>query len=393
MKSAFLDKLIQKMDRVDRDSLQTQFLRLAQEKGWMETVFHAIQEGIVVLERPGKIAYANRAAEKLLGIKLDQAIGQPLADYIREVEWERLTAFEEEEWQKLSRRELEIGYPEHRFVEFYVVPLEHVNPDEQGAVVLFRDITNDREREASTLESERLNAVMLLAAGVAHEIGNPLNSLNIHLQLLEREIDNMPKENADEVRELVSVARGEIGRLDQILNQFLGAIRPTDPVLQPEDLREVLEETLKVLRGEVEDRGIWLEVDAPDSLPSIQVDKAQMKQAFFNIIRNAMQAMSESGVIKIVMRASESVVTVSFEDNGSGIDPEDLSHIFEAYHTTRKKGTGLGLMIVQRILREHGGHLDIESQPGLGSTFTIVLPRKDRRIRLIKSFKNGAADA
>jgi len=396
MKSAFLDKLLAKMDRVDLDSLQVQFLNLAQERGFMETIFHAIQEGIIVLESEGNIMFANQTAERLLGFQADKALGQPLRKYIRQVEWEKLIALDPEEWSRLSRTELEIGYPEHRFLEFYIVPLERElgsdeartgPPKEQAdsAVVIFRDITNERERAADTLESERLNAIMLLAAGVAHEIGNPLNSLNIHLQLMERELDDIPKTKRGDLEELLGVARDEISRLDQIISQFLGAVRPTDPVLEKADITAVLEDTLKVVRKEVEDRGIWIEVEAESEIPVIPIDKAQIKQAFFNLIRNAMQAMNENGVLNIFLSVTDYAVSIAFKDNGSGIQPEDLSHIFEAYHTTRKKGTGLGLMIVQRILRDHGGHIEIDTEPGVGTTVTVVLPREDQRIRLLKA--------
>ncbi|MBL7017037.1 MAG: PAS domain-containing protein, partial [Kiritimatiellales bacterium] len=144
MKSRFLDKLIDRLDRLDSDAVQTQFLHLAREKGLLETIFQAIQEGIVVVGSGASIRYANRTAESLFGFKLDDAEGQPIARYIRDIDWEKVLNLDEDEWEKLVRREIEVSYPDHRFVEFYVVPLSAVEQGEQGAVVIFRDVTRDR---------------------------------------------------------------------------------------------------------------------------------------------------------------------------------------------------------------------------------------------------------
>jgi PAS domain S-box-containing protein len=226
MKSAFLDKLMERLDRLDAGSLQSQFLRLANDKGLLETIFHAIQEGLVVLDADGLIRYANRAAEKLLGFSAEQAAGYPIARYLREIDWNLVLDLDADEWSKLISREIEITYPEHRFLDFYIVPLTAVEVEQRGAVVILRDVTRDRESESRTIESERLHAITLLAAGVAHEIGNPLNSLTIHLQLLERELREVPAEQAASMKELLEVAQREVTRLDQIISQFLRALRP-----------------------------------------------------------------------------------------------------------------------------------------------------------------------
>mgnify|MGYP003586852473 CR=1 FL=1 len=390
MKTAFLDKLINRLDRMDPGSLQTHFLRLAREKGLLETIFNAVHEGLIVLDAEGRVSYANRAAEKQLGFAAAGAVGQPIARYLRDIEWDRVLHLDEAEWSRLVSREVEVTYPEHRFLAFYVVPLPAETPEEGGAVVILRDITRDREQEARVIESERLNALTLLAAGVAHEIGNPLNSLHIHLQLIEREIEGLPKEKAEGLRELADVARKEVGRLDQIITQFLRAIRPTTPSFERGSLKHVLDETLAFLKHEIRDRDVLVEVECADDLPAVQIDPAQIKQAFFNIIRNAIQAMPGGGLLKISLAASDRFVMVSFKDTGPGIPPEELGRIFEPYHTTRKEGSGLGLMIVQRIVREHGGQIEVHSEPRVGTTFTIVLPREEHRIRLLKAHKAGS---
>lgn len=389
MKSAFLDKLIERIDKIDAGSLQSHFLRLAGEKGLMETIFHAIQEGIVVVDGRGRITYANRASEAMLGFALDDAAGQPLARYLRDIDWDKVQDLDEGEWSKLLTREIEIGYPERRFVDFYVVPLKAVQSGEEGAVVILRDVTRERLNETRTIESERLNAITLLAAGVAHEIGNPLNALTIHLQLMARELEDAAPEVKESLGELLEVSQREVTRLDQIITQFLKALRPTRPGFERTSLREVVDDTLQFLRHELKDRDILVEIDAPGELPSALLDRNQMKQAFFNIIRNAMQVMPNGGLLKIWLGYNDRFVYVAFKDSGPGIPASELSSIFEAYYTTKQEGTGLGLMIVQRIVRDHGGELEVHSEPQSGTTFTLYLPRDENRIRLLKAPREG----
>ncbi len=385
MKTGFLDKLIDRLDRLDAGSLQTQFLRLAKEKGSLETIFHAIQEGLVVLDGRGRINYANRAAEKLLGFAADQAVGQPIARYLREFDWQSVLDLDADEWSRVVSREIEIAYPERRFLDFYIVPLPAGQEGEKGAVLILRDVTRERESETRTIESERLQAITLLAAGVAHEIGNPLNSLTIHLQLLDRELTRLPEPARAPSKELLDVARREVARLDQIITQFLRALRPSRPAFERASVRAIVEQTLAFLRHEIEDRDVIVEVEAQDDLPTALLDAGQVKQAFFNIIRNAIQAMQRGGVLRIVLASDDRFVIVSFTDTGPGIAPDDLGAIFEPYFTTKGEGTGLGLMIVQRIIRDHGGEIEVRSEPGAGTTFTLYLPREERRTRLLRA--------
>ncbi|MEY4941541.1 MAG: hypothetical protein RIQ93_3276, partial [Verrucomicrobiota bacterium] len=221
--------------------------------------------------------------------------------------------------------------------------------------------------------------------GVAHELGNPLNSLTIHLQLMERKLKKLKEsKDTESVAESVRICRDEVTRLDGIISNFLEAIRPQPPDLRETDLGDVLAEVLRFQHRELADRGIEVEAET-GTLPVVMADRNQLKQVFFNITKNALEAMRPGGKLRIRSRVDDELVYLLFGDTGSGIKQEDLVRLFQPYHTTKAGGHGLGLMIAQRIMREHGGQVGLESKPGVGTVVTLQFPRKDRRVRMLHS--------
>jgi len=410
MKAGFLEKLIERLGRIGPEEVQNYFLRLAQEKGFLETVFNAIQEGIIVTDSKGRITYLNDAACGLFGLEGGEAIGKRFDERVRGLDLESLT-----QTGGPVSRDMEIFYPQSRFINFYIVPLVmeprdatvagggdsggvaarsdrrrpgsrmSATAEEVGHVMILRDITEGRRTAQQTIESERLNALMLLAAGVAHEIGNPLNSLHIHLQLMERSVQKLRDGEKAELEQSIDVARSEVNRLDSIVTQFLKAIRPSRPQLQPENINTIVEEAVRFFTPELQDREIVVEQELRSDLPLLQLDRDQIKQAFYNVIKNSLEAMHRHGTLRIRSDLDDTHVIVRFVDTGGGMSAENLSRVFEPYFTTKPSGTGLGLLIVRRIVREHGGELSIESSQGRGLSLTIRLPYIDKRIRMLEA--------
>jgi len=402
MKAGFVEKLIGHLGKIGPEEVQNYFLRLAQEKGFLETVFNSIQEGIIVTDSKGRITYLNDAACQLFGLEAEDSLGKRLDERVRGLDWKALSR------EAAVSRDMEIFYPTNRFINFYSVPLviesrtendkietptaspARISGERVGHAIILRDITESRRTEQQTIESERLNALTLLAAGVAHEIGNPLNSLNIHLQLIEREARKLNGAKGAELQESVEVARAEINRLDSIISQFLRAIRPSRPQLRPENINSIVEEAVRFFTPEIKNRDIVVEQELRSDLPLLELDRDQMKQAFFNVIKNSFEAMKVRGILRIRTDMDESHVIVRFTDTGGGISAENLSRVFEPYFTTKTSGTGLGLLIVRRIVREHGGEMSIESSEGKGLTLTIRLPHIDRRVRMLEAGDSGS---
>ena len=384
MKRAFLDKLLARLRRIQPEDVEAFFVELARDKRFLETIFNAIREGVIVTDTAGTVIYMNDAAGMLFGLDPAAVLGRPLAENISGLRWKELA-----QGREVVTRDIEVFHPAHRVLNFYVVPLMAEDDDQPGDrqhagyALIMRDFT-ERHREAQeTLESERVAALQLLAAGVAHEIGNPLNSLTIHLQLLERRLRKLPDDQREALLHPLEVAREEIKRLDSIVSQFLRAIRPAPLHRTPHDLNAVVRDTATFLAPELKSRNILLELELAPGLPILEVDQDQLKQAFYNIIKNASEAMKQGGLLKIRTAADPQWISITFADTGGGMSQEAMARVFEPYFTTKQNGSGLGLMITQRIVRAHGGEIVLESDPGKGLRFTIRLPRHDRQVQML----------
>ncbi len=411
-KSSFLDKVLGRIGRLDTEGLQTVVQRLARERSFLETLFNTIEDGVLVVDEAGHIIYFNQAVTRLIGLQ-GEVENQHINDVLPELDWEKIASMDAGGGQRVTRHEFEIHYPRPRFLRLYGAPLDGEATGSSGVALILHDATEARQKTFEAIESERIQALTLLAASVAHEIGNPLNALHIHLQLMERELKKLnfisgenrahksavtgrPRlqtatiqtdtmEVARKLDQYLAVAKGEINRLDYIVTQFLQAIRPATPQLKPVSLNDVVHKTLELLQPELDNRDLDTEMKLARNLPRVLIDPNQIQQALVNLIKNAMHAMGKDGKLTLQTGEGSDGVWVSVADTGGGIPQEQINRIFEPFYTTKKKGTGLGLMIVQRIVRAHNGRIDLESNVGHGTTFRIWLPLHERKPRLLEA--------
>lgn len=374
----FFKKVVDRIDKLDAADRRQRFEALANEVGFLESVFNALSEGILVISAEGSLLHSNARADRLVSCPFSQGRGKPVRELLPDWDWDHLLnpSSEGDGWSRKASCEIELAYPEHRILEVGSLP----NGD--AVVVIIRDVTREHAQAENARESERTDALQDLAAGLAHEIGNPLNALSLNLQLMAREFRREP-DPARRERLLadVATAQNEIKRITDINRGFLEAMRPVRPNLVPGSLADPLRDTLATLKPVIEDRRILVTLDLPQALPPVALDRAQMEQVFFNLVKNALEAMKDGGELALSLDADDTAVTASFRDTGGGMAPSALAALFEPYRTTKQKGTGLGLMLSRRIVRAHGGEISVESKEGAGTKFSIRIPRLEKRVR------------
>ncbi len=323
-----------------------------------ESIVQSVASGLVTLDGTGRVTFLNRAAEQMIGWRLAEARGQPAGT--------RLDAFQagarrgETDFQSAHGEWLRLGYT--RF------PLVGRDGQEMGSAVIFQDLTEMRAMEERVRRSEQLAELGRVAAGLAHELRNPLASMSGSVELL-RGGGGI----GGEERRLLDIVLREAARLDQLVTRFLEWSRPAPPRREATDLSRLLDETLAVFRNDPGAAQVRLETDLEPAAAACDPD--QMRQVIWNLLANAAQAMDGGGGrIRVSCAADAAGVRVVVADDGPGIEPGDLPRLFEPFFTTKREGTGLGLATVQRIVDAHGGTVEVESWPGRGAAFTVRLP-------------------
>ena len=388
----FYQRAMDRLDKIDSAQLRELLRRLAADNDLLGMVLDSMARGIIVTDTDGRVLLVNRAAERLVPLQTSEYTQLCVWDVISDAEIAGFLRDTLQRQENARDRDFTIGSGTLRTLSFGVLPLVqegHVS----GNLIYAEDVTERRAAEARLRRAESLASLATLTAGVAHEIKNPLGAISIHLQLIQRRLGAEREEpGADAwspVREAVGVIEEEVERLNQIVVDYLFAVRPMNIDLTSEEVNEVLGELLRLLRPELEEAGIELRAQLSKSLPRVLLDQRAMREALLNLIKNAIAAMVEdtaSGRPRVLTVASSTdgeTVTVRIGDTGSGIPQEIQGKIFEPYFTTRDFGSGLGLTLVYKIVKEHLGEIGLDSKPGSGSTFSISIPIPQTEKRLL----------
>jgi len=251
------------------------------------------------------------------------------------------------------------------------------NTDEvvETVVLVIQDLSEKVAMEADLRRRDRLASMGVLAAGVAHEVRNPLNAISVIVQRLRREFT--PQQDPDEYSELTGVVSDEVKRVNRIIQQFLELARPPELAKERRNLEELLARAMQTIEPRIIAAGLYLEQDFSD-LGEVEVDPDQLQQALLNLLGNAIESMEDEASGKIGFTArplADDWLEITVADTGPGIPPAELERIFDLYYTTKAEGTGLGLSLVHRIVSEHGGRIEVRSELAEGTRFIILLPR------------------
>ncbi|NOY77843.1 MAG: PAS domain-containing protein [Calditrichaeota bacterium] len=339
-------------------------------KTYTGNILENMADAVLVTNASGKVTLFNRAAEKLFALSEKTVLGRPIYQLNLPCIAE-LKAFMDSD---LPRDDKEIACQLNGESRILSARLNRLISEENGTqtiIAIFRDVSRQRLVEERLKRQEKLTAMGELAAGVAHEIRNPLNAIGMIAQRFAREF--VPKDDAEDYQKLTRVIISEIRRVNQIIQQFLQFARPPELNRQPASVDAILRESLSVLNESAKAKGVQIETHLAASV-SLRVDRNQLKQAFLNLIQNALEATPAGGKIWIHSSKKPDGVKISIGDTGAGIPREKLQKIFNLYFTTKPNGTGLGLSMVHQIVSAHNGHIEVQSEEGKGTVFEIILP-------------------
>src|SRR3972149_2097910 len=354
--------IVHNYDRIDRT--------LSQIKTYMENVVDSMTDGLISLDEKGHVVTMNRQAMEILGAEAGgwkgKAIGKIFGDanesFLREA---RDRIIRDREMEILRRDGGRIP------LSLSAAPLKDDKGRELGAVLIIRNLREIEELKEKVRRSERLAAVGRLAAGMAHEIRNPLSSIRGFAQFFLNRFREQKTE-----QEYASIMIREVDRLNRVITELLDFACPREPRRGVCSLKDIIDYTLKILSPELAGKKVRVEQNYEKGLPPVAADQEQLSQAFLHLLLNALDAVEEDGeiIIGLQRRPDRSALDITIADNGRGIPPENMGKVFEPFFSTKRKGTGLGLAIAYRIVENHGGEITVNNRQGGGTIFSITLP-------------------
>ncbi len=353
---------------------------LEQVKSLARNILHSIPNGILTINREGRVTAINPSAEQLLHLNSSQALGQGYLDLFAEGDPVREFLAEALAGHRYVQDQ-DISYPmgTSKPITVRVTTLELRDPRQEyaGVLLLLKDVSEFLILEQQLRRSEKLSALHTLSAGVAHEIRNPLSAVDLNLHLLEQELSDQHRADP-KVKRYLDILNVEIQRLKDILDNFMRFSRPLSLKFEQVHLAQAIHHILKLLEYEADEKKVRFEVDIPQDLPLVHGDETELSQVFLNIIINAIQAMPRGGVLKVAACVKNTdnipMVEIGFSDTGVGVAKKNLGRLFEPFYSTKGQGSGLGLAIAYRIMEDHRGVIHVESQEGIGTIVAIRLP-------------------
>ena len=395
----FIKRALQKADTLGTEQFQDILLMASKEIDRLETVMDSLIRGVLVCDIAHNLILANKAVRRFLSIVSYEQGREPIWSVIPD---QTVADF-------ISRTLLSTDKVEGVEFEVYVNGIEKsisvsvmpVVQDRQvtGSLILVDDITERKIREAKMRRMENLASLTTLAAGVAHEIKNPLGSISIHVQLIQKAVDLQenicnelnkvlgtdcePVRYFKQIDKHLKVVNEEIDRLNAIILDFLFAVRPIDANPRRGDINALISELADFVSFELKNAHIECTLNLAENICAVDFDAGLIKPALLNVIKNAAAAMPDGGKLTINTEEDDEEIRIIIADTGIGISDEDLSKIFEPYFTTKETGTGLGLTVFYKVIKEHRGEVTVTSREGKGTVFTIALPKPHIERKLI----------
>lgn len=396
----FNKSVAQKLSKLSEAQIQKLFSSITSERDALSSIIESLSLGLIILDKDYKIVLANKAAERCLPFTV-----RPLPKNDSSKLWELVadadiaaflkTCFEKNKTSASEEFSVRASDERIRFIQLTLSPLVQEEKLE-GCILAVRDITEQRNQEILLHRMESLAGLTNLAASVAHEIKNPLGAISIHIQLLQkavkkaREADGLLPDQKF-LEKYIDVVNDEIANLNKIVVDFLFAVRPVNANLELLQPNPLLQKFAEFFAPEFSNKNVELKLDLCSDTTRLLLDQKLLRELVTNLAQNALAAICEKfngkagGVIEIHTAIKDNKFVILIKDNGVGMSEKTLARVFEPYYTTKANGTGLGLTMVYKIVKEFSGDIQVESREGEGSAFVITLPVPQTDKRLLEA--------
>lgn len=380
----FIRRALQKTSRMNGEQIQSLLTMITEEYEMLDAVLDSLGTGLLICDAYHVVVQNNKAATRILPMDYHDYQERPVWACIHDPE---ISAFVEETIEKketVTAREFPLN-DEHtpKILSLSVMPLVK-SKQVRGTIIMIDDITDKKKEELKNRRLESLASLTNLAANVAHEIKNPLGSISIHVQLVRKAVERLTGADTCSICKYLDVVDEEMERLNKIVVDFLFAVRPISFEFTALNINELIQDLTQFLAGEFEQAGITIDLDLAKDIPQIQGDERFLRQMLINLLKNAKAAMEGGGIARLATRFDDETIRITVEDTGTGIPDEVLNKIFEPYFTTKIDGTGLGLTMVYKVVKGHGGDITVQSRPSLGTRFTVQLPIYRRARKMLE---------
>lgn len=375
MPNKLLKKFIEDLSSCPEDELKNLVGKAVEEEDILYSLFDSLSDGHLIMNRDCVVVFANQKARSSIPYKRssNSIEGLTIEECIIDKDISRFVKSVLRGEEKCDEKDFSIQSGNE--VRVYRVSFMKIDTDRECYVdVIIREITDSIRKETRLRRSESLASMTTMAAGVAHEIKNPLAAMKIHTQLMRKTLQKKGSMNEEEADTFLSVIEEEIEHLNKIAVDFLFAVKPMEVTLKKENLNEIVSSVLSFLEPEAEEKKIEIVSSLSPFIPNIELDSRLVKQALLNLIQNAFAAMDSGGKLTLTTKNDGDYVSLRISDTGCGIEEEKMAKIFEPYFTTKASGTGLGLTLVYKIMKEHHGDIHVTSQVGKGTTFLLDFP-------------------
>lgn len=351
----------------------------------LSAFLNALPDGVVAVSEQHIVLFANAAVYDTLGVLPNSMVGLPLSDCLKDQNL--LMQLDKTGHESFLTLETDINYPRKLRLRIRIVPLQERSgePDPPVAIIIFTDVSRELSTAEDRERNSKLETMRLLTAGVAHELGNPLNSIIMKADLTERLVAKLPdSETKEKIAKDLDVIIGESERLKRIVEDFLKAARPLSFRPVETDLKKLCERCLAVMEPELHARDIAIQ-QYLSPVPPALLDEDLLSGAVINVIRNAAEAMPEGGLMIVRLETEGDFFKLSVRDNGTGMSEETAEKMFDPFYTTKQTGTGLGMLQIKRAMEAHSGTIEIKTRLGKGTTVTLKAPLRQSETHVLDS--------